>query len=525
MGIYINKGNEGFKSTRNSEYVDKSGLIAIVNATLFTRQRFSCVTRSRRFGKTMAAEMLQAYYDHSCNSHSLFADLEIASHPSFEEHLNKYPVIYLDMTRFTSGNDGSNVVGEIEKKVKEEVAATYPDVTEKSEDDLMDFLLRVAGKTGERFIIIIDEWDAPCRIYADKPQTMDRYVDWLRRMFKDVTAIQAVAGVYMTGILPIKKYKTESALNNFIEYSMVEPRKMARYFGFTKDEVIALAEKHGMDFDELEKWYDGYQIGDDMSMFNPNSVIQAIDTGRCRSFWSATGSFDAVTSYIAMNFDGLKDDVICMIGGGRVKVNPTKFQNDMSIVRSRDDVLTLLIHLGYLSFDWRRSECYVPNKEVEGELVNAIEENKWEKVVKAIEQSECLLRATLCGNTDYVAKALDAAHSENTSILSYNDENSLACVVSLAYYYARNDYHIHREYPTGEGYADLVLIPRKNVASPALIVELKCDKDAQAAISQIKARNYSQQVADYTGDILLVGINYDRQTKRHECQIERWHRN
>ena len=513
MGIYINKGNEGFKSTRNSEYVDKSGLIAIVNATLFTRQRFSCVTRSRRFGKTMAAEMLQAYYDHSCNSHSLFADLEIASHPSFEEHLNKYPVIYLDMTRFTSGNDGSNVVGEIEKKVKEEVAATYPDVTEKSDDDLMDFLLRVAGKTGERFIIIIDEWDAPCRIYADKPQAMDRYVDWLRRMFKDVTAIQAVAGVYMTGILPIKKYKTESALNNFIEYSMVEPRKMARYFGFTKDEVIALAEKHGMDFDELEKWYDGYQIGDDMSMFNPNSVIQAIDTGRCRSFWSATGSFDAVTSYIAMNFDGLKDDVICMIGGGRVKVNPTKFQNDMSIVRSRDDVLTLLIHLGYLSFDWRRSECYVPNKEVEGELVNAIEENKWEKV------------ATLCGNTDYVAKALDAAHSENTSILSYNDENSLACVVSLAYYYARNDYHIHREYPTGEGYADLVLIPRKNVASPALIVELKCDKDAQAAISQIKARNYSQQVADYTGDILLVGINYDRQTKRHECQIERWHRN
>lgn len=525
MGIYINKGNEGFKSTRNSEYVDKSGLIAIVNATLFTRQRFSCVTRSRRFGKTMAAEMLQAYYDHSCNSHSLFADLEIASHPSFEEHLNKYPVIYLDMTRFTSGNDGSNVVGEIEKKVKEEVAATYPDVTEKSDDDLMDFLLRVAGKTGERFIIIIDEWDAPCRIYADKPQAMDRYVDWLRRMFKDVTAIQAVAGVYMTGILPIKKYKTESALNNFIEYSMVEPRKMARYFGFTKDEVIALAEKHGMDFDELEKWYDGYQIGDDMSMFNPNSVIQAIDTGRCRSFWSATGSFDAVTSYIAMNFDGLKDDVICMIGGGRVKVNPTKFQNDMSIVRSRDDVLTLLIHLGYLSFDWRRSECYVPNKEVEGELVNAIEENKWEKVVKAIEQSESLLRATLCGNTDYVAKALDAAHSENTSILSYNDENSLACVVSLAYYYARNDYHIHREYPTGEGYADLVLIPRKNVASPALIVELKCDKDAQAAISQIKARNYSQQVADYTGDILLVGINYDRQTKRHECQIERWHRN
>ena len=519
-GIYINKGNEGFRSTRNSEYVDKSGLIAIVNSTLFTQQRFSCVTRCRRFGKTMAAEMLQAYFDHSCDSRSLFADLEIAQHPSFEKHLNKYPVIYLDMTRFTSGNDGNNVVGEIEKRVKEEVMATYPDVPTKNDDDLMDFLLRVAGKTGERFVFIIDEWDAPCRMYANEPQIMDKYVGWLRRMFKDVTAIQALAGVYMTGILPIKKYKTESALNNFIEYSMVEPRRMARYYGFTKDEVKALAAKHDADYDELAKWYDGYQIGDEMSMFNPNSVMQALDIGRCRSFWASTGSFNAVASYIAMNFDGLKDDIISVLGGGRVKVNPTKFQNDMSVVRGKDDVLTVLIHLGYLSFDWRRSECYVPNKEVEGELLNAVEENKWELVTKAIEQSEKLLDATLRGNSDYVARALQTIHSDESSIFSYNDENSLACVISLAYYYARNDYHLHREYPTGEGYADLVLIPRKNVASPALVIELKYNKDAQAAISQIKARNYPQAVANYTGDILLVGINYDKDSKQHECMIE-----
>lgn len=522
MSIYINKGDEGFRRIRNSEFIDKSGLIAVVNSTLFTRNCFSCVTRSRRFGKTMAAEMLQAYYDHSCDSRSLFSDLEIASHPSFEEHLNKYPVIYLDMTRFTSGDDGLNVVGEIEKRVKKEVVETYPDVPEMSDDDLMDFLLRVADKTGERFIIIIDEWDAPCRMYANEPQAMDKYVDWLRRMFKDVTAIQAVAGVYMTGILPIKKYKTESALNNFIEYSMVEPGNMGRYFGFTKKEVASLAEKHQMDFDELEKWYDGYQIGDEMSMFNPNSVMQAVRRGRCRSYWAGTGSFDAVTHYIGMNFDGLKDDIIFMLGGGCVKVNPTKFQNDMSVIRSKDDVLTVLIHLGYLSFDWRRSECYVPNKEVGDELVNAVEENKWELVVKSINQSEALLKATLRGDSDYVARALRAIHSDETSAFSYNDENSLACVLSLAYYYARNDYHIHREYPTGEGYADLVLIPRKNVSSPALVIELKYNDNAHAAISQIKSRNYPQTVADYTGDILLVGINYDKKTKQHECQIEQW---
>ena len=522
MGLYINKGNEGFQQIRNSEYIDKSGLIAVVNSTLFTRKCFSCVTRSRRFGKTMAAEMLQAYYDHSCDSRRLFADLEIASHPSFEAHLNKYPVIYLDMTRFTSGNDGCNIVGEVEKRVKDDVATAYPDIPQKNDDDLMDFLLRIAGTTGERFVLIIDEWDAPCRMYADKPQVMEMYVEWLRRMFKDVTAIQAIAGVYMTGILPIKKYKTQSALNNFKEYSMVTPGTMARYFGFTKEEVKGLAERHGMDFDMLEMWYDGYQIGAEMSMFNPNSVMEAISNEWCENYWSKTGAFDAVAEYIDMNYEGLKDDIIGLLAGERCVVNPTGFNNDISDVRSRDDVLTVLIHLGYLTYDRRELECFIPNMEVSKEMENAIKANNWQGVVDALKSSKELLKATLRSDSDYVARTLRAIHSEETSAFSYNDENSLACVISLAYYYARNDYHIHREYPSGEGYADLVLIPRKNVSSPAVVIELKYNKDAQAAISQIKARNYPKTVADYTGDILLVGINYDKKTKQHECQIERW---
>ena len=527
MSLYIDKGNEGFRSSRNSEYVDKSGLIAIVNATLNTDKRFSCVTRSRRFGKTMAAKMLQAYYDRSCDSRSLFADLEIASHPSFEEHLNKYPVIFIDAGFFVSKHKDKTVLDELNTEIINDVNGIYSDVPVKETDDLMQYLVRVSLNTGDKFIFIIDEWDAILRecenIPYDENQTVaDKYVDWLRRLFKGEPAMQVFVGVYMTGILPVKKYKTQSALNNFIEYSMVEPGNMGKYFGFTKDEVVALAKKHGMDFDALEMWYDGYQIGDEMSMFNPNSVIQAVDTGRCRSFWASTGSFDAITSYIAMNFDGLKDAIIFMLSGGRSKVNPTKFQNDLSSVRSKDDVLTALIHLGYLSFDWRRSECYVPNKEVGDELINAVEENKWELVVKSVNQSEALLKATLRGNSEYVANVLRSIHSDGTSIFSYNDENSLACVLSLAYYYARNDYHIHREYPTGEGYADLVLIPRKNVSSPALVIELKYDKSTQAAISQIKARNYPQAVAGYTGDILLVGINYDKNTKQHECEIEKW---
>ena len=519
MGTYLNIGNAGFQSARNGEYVDKSGLISVVNNTLFTERRFSCVTRCRRFGKSMAAKMLYAYYDHSCDSRSLFADLKIANDPKFEQHLNKYPALYLDMTDFVSRYKTDDIVEKIDAALLADVSKAYPDVLVEENDDLMDFLLRVSEAKQERFVFIIDEWDAICREFAPGTQAMDAYVSWLRRMFKSQQAMRVFAGAYMTGILPVKKYKTESALNNFQEYSMVEPRRMGQFFGFTKGEVRMLAEKYGMDFDELVKWYDGYQIGDELSMFNPNSVMQAIDSGRCRSFWAATGAFDAVAGYINMNFEGLKDNIISMLAGGRCKVDPTKFQNDMSIIRGKDDVLTVLIHLGYLSYDWKKSECYIPSREVAGEMVNAVENNKWMEVVRTLEASEQLLQATLEGDEEAVARGIEAAHDEHTSILSYNNENSLACVLSIAYYYAKNDYVIHRELATGKGFADLVLIPRKNVDSPAIVLELKVNKDADTAISQILRKDYPAKLREYSDQLLLLGINYDRETKQHSCRI------
>ena len=521
MGLYINKGNEGFQSSRNSEYVDKSGLIAVVNKTLFTRQRFTCVSRCRRFGKSMAAEMLCAYYDKSCDSRSLFADLTIAGDPSFEKHLNKYPVIYLDMTSFVTRFKSESIVGHIEEELKEDVQDAYPDVEFRAKDDLMGDFIRIAAATGQRFIFIIDEWDAICREFAPDTKPMDEYVNWLRRMFKDVSAMDVFAGVYMTGILPIKKYKTQSAMNNFQEYSMVKPGGMAGCFGFTTNEVKALSEKYSMDFDELGKWYDGYQIGNELSIFNPNSVMTAVREHWCESYWGRTGAVDAISSYISMNYEGLKDDIIQMLAGGRCAVNTTGFQNDLAVVNSKDDVLTVLIHLGYLSYDRVRRVCYVPNMEVAGELETAIRENNWKPVVDSLRQSEQLLHDTLDGNAEAVARGIEAVHDENTSILSYNNENSLACVISLAYYYAKNDYIVHREYASGKGFADLVLIPRKNVESPAIVVELKCDKDADTAISQIKRKQYPDKVAPYCDNILLVGINYDRKSKTHTCLIEK----
>ena len=521
MGTYINTGNQGFQRIRNSEYVDKSGLISLVNATLFTERCYSCVTRSRRFGKSVAAKMLCAYYDQSCDSRQLFANLQIASDPSFEKHLNQYPVIFLDLSSFMECIKDEGIVNIIQQELRKDLLKAYPDIPTEPDDNLMQVMLTIAEATKKQFIFIIDEWDAICRENQPGSKAMDNYVNWLRSMFKSANGSRVFAGVYLTGILPIKKYNTQSALNNFIEYSMVEPGRMGQYFGFTKDEVKALASRHNMDFDELEKWYDGYKIGLQTSMFNPNSVMLAIYNGYCESYWASTGAFEAVANYIQMNYEGLKDDIILMLAGGRSKVNPTSFINDMAEVDSKDDVLTVLIHLGYLSYDRDTKECFIPNLEVAGEMENAVKANNWKPVVDALKASEQLLQATLDGDEEAVAQGVDASHDENTSILSYNNENSLACVLSIAYYYARNNYVMHRELPTGKGFADIVLIPRKNVESPAIVLELKYDKDANSAISQIHRKQYPDKVAQYSGELLLVGINYDKTQKTHNCTIEK----
>ncbi|MCI5664777.1 MAG: ATP-binding protein [Mediterranea sp.] len=534
MGTYINKGNNAFRDIVTHEYVDKTSLIPLVNATLNSESRYSCVTRCRRFGKSMAAKMLCAYYDKSCDSRELFVGLKAEQDASFGTYLNKYSVLYLDVTSFTARPEvRTTIVRTIQDELIYELKEVFPEVKYKDNSDLMDVLSSIHHATGEKFFFIIDEWDAICREFPERrrmkgdpevvtPTILDEYVMLLRRLFKTQNSDEVFAGAYLTGILPIKKYNTESALNNFCEYSMIRPGKMSNALGFTHEEVEALCQRHGMDISEMERWYDGYRIGKAPRMFNPYSVIKAINDEECRSYWTTTGAYDSVITYIQMNFEGLKDDIIRMLAGERVYVDTTEFTNDMHIVRSKNDVLTVLIHLGYLAYDNDEQECYIPNKEVADEMNNAIKATSWMPLVKTIQNSKALLDATIAGNAAAVARAIDLAHDENTSILAYNDENSLACVLTIAYIWAKNDYVIHREYATGKGYADLVMIPRRNVNKPAMVVELKFNNTADTAIDQIKRKEYPSKIAEYTGDILLVGINYDKETKRHECVIEKW---
>lgn len=523
MGLYINIGNDGFRAARNGEYIDKSDLIEIVNSSLNSERQFMCVSRARRFGKSMAAKMLNAYYDHSCQSEALFQDLKIAKAPSFQQHLNQYPVLYVDMTNFiTRYRNSCEIVQHIQADILAELKVAYPNVNLDITDDLLSVLYAIVQQAEpSKFIMIVDEWDAILRESNPENNDVEQYVDFLRMLFKSGNSMSVFAGVYMTGILPIKKYNTQSALNNFEEYTMVSPGEMAASFGFTDDEVSDLCDRNHIDKEQIRIWYDGYKIGDQKSIYNPLSVIRAVRRRYCESYWSNTGTYETVAHYIKMDYDGLKDDVIQLLAGESCRVNTKNFQNDLNIINSKNDILTILIHLGYLSYDRDTDTCRIPNKEIAMEFENAVEDTGWDVIADALKQSEQLLQWTMAGESKRVEEAIDRIHSDNTSILQYNNENSLACVLTIAYYTAKKDYQMIREIPTGKGFADIVLLPRPNQNLPAVVLELKYDHSAETAINQIKDKRYTDSLIDYVGEVVLVGGNYNKESKRHQCVIER----
>lgn len=530
MGIYLNPGNAGFKSALRSQiYVDKTGFLEYTNSVLETEQRYLCVSRPRRFGKSITAEMLVSYYDKDCDSKEIFRNLKIAKAADFEEHLNQYNVIHVDMNDFRHRRDAKTgelitaveAVSNFHMEVIRELRNKFPDSVTEQDVNLPTVLTRVNEDTGAMFVIIIDEWDTIFREDKLDTKAQEAYISLLRGLFKDATSKKFLKLAYMTGILPIKKYGTQSALNNFDEFSMTNPSVLSEYVGFTEEEVRTLYDKYGMDFEEAQRWYDGYIVEGGLHIYNPKSVVDSIRRKRIANYWTRTETYESLLSYITMNYDGLKDAIVHMIAGDRCKVNPNKFQNDMTSFKSKDDILTLLIHLGYLSYDIDRCEVYIPNEEIRGEFKNAIEDTGWSQVINAIEASDKLLLATWQMDCGAVAAGIDKVHMENTSILEYNDENALSCVISLAYYNAVNEYTLIRELPAGKGYADVVFLPRRCSDKPAMVVELKWNKSADGAIDQIRNRQYMKALEEYRGNLLLVGINYDKEKKEHQCSIEK----
>ena len=526
MGMFLNPGNSAFQAVLNAKiYVDKTGLINYTNSVLASTDAFICNSRPRRFGKSITANMLTAYYSKGCDSEKMFSDLEISKAEDFKKHLNKYDVIHLDIQWCMEPAGGpERIVSYISEKTIQELRESYPDILKESTTSLPEALAIINAETGNKFIVIIDEWDVLIRDEAANQKVQEEYINFLRGMFKGTEPTKYIQLAYLTGILPIKREKTQSALNNFDEFTMLSPSILAKYIGFTGDEVRRLAKEYHQDFNEVKRWYDGYLLRD-YQVYNPRAVISVMQKGEFKSYWSETASYEAIVPLINMNYDGLKTAIIEMLSGAAVKVNTATFKNDTLNIQSKDDVLTYMIHLGYLGYDQARKMAFVPNEEIRQELTIAVESRAWSEMLGFWKESESLLDATLNMDEDAVAKQVEKIHREYVSVIQYHNENSLSSVLTVAYLSAMQYYFKPiRELPTGRGFADFVFLPKPEYRDdyPALVVELKWNKKVQTAMQQIKEREYPSSVLNYTGDILLVGINYDKDSKKHQCLIEKY---
>lgn len=520
MGTYLNPGNSGFAEIRSCHYVDKSGLIGLINHTIETRQKLTCISRPRRFGKSFAAQMLCAYYDRTCDSSQLFADLAIARDDQYQKHLNQYDVIYLDMTNILGETEKGGLVSFIRRKITEELLTAYPDL--KADESFSTTLINAAELAGKKFIAIIDEWDAPIR---EASEFQKPYLDFLRTLFKGSGITSRIfAAVYMTGILPIKKDGSQSAISDFREFTILDPGKYARFTGFTEDEVLNLCSTYHMDFGEVQKWYDGYSFDNIHSIYNPYSVMNAMQSGKFKSYWKKTAASEALLTYIDMDEDGLQNDVIKLISGESIEVDTDGFENDFETFKDKDDVLTLLIHLGYLAYsedNFGTGSVRIPNNEIRAEFHKLLRHGKHTRLIRLVQESDRLLAKTLEGDAKAVAKMIAAIHDSHYAPQFYNSEQALRATVRYAYITCADQYIKIEELPSGHGYADIVYIPRRQSLLPAMIIELKWNKTPEGGLAQIKERNYPAVLKDFGGDLLLVAVNYDENTKLHTCMIEK----
>ena len=546
MGTYLNPGKAAYQMAVNSEiFVDKTEMIQYINSVVNTQQRFVSVSRPRRFGKTIAADMLCAYYDRCADSRDLFEKRKLADESGWDKYLGKFDVIHLVMTRFFKTRiTVSEALSNMQKLVIRDYKRAYPDADIMSENDLIQTIDDVYSTIDRQVVIVIDEWDAIFRERPDDKEGQTEYLDYLRDLLKDN---RHVALAYMTGILPIKKYGQHSALNMFTEYSMMAPRQLAPYTGFTEEEVKELSIKYDMDFGDISNWYDGYLVSDRIppekreeyregkynghkfSIYSPLSVVESMTTGVIKDYWNKTETYEALAEYIRKDYDGLKEAVALLMDGGRLAIDTSTYENDMTTFTGRDDVLSLLIHLGYLGFDDERSEVFIPNREILDEFKTSTKGKEWVSTFKSFETSQELLEATWSGDEEKVAELVEDAHNQAGN-KTYHDEAALSYGIQLAYYAARKYYTTILELDTGKGYADVVYLPAPQYAEkPALLIELKYGHSADIAMDQIRRQKYLDRFEHYKGNILVIGINYNRdlpadhpEFKHHSCRIEKW---
>ncbi len=524
MGLYVNPGNEGFATILRGEYVDKTGLLRLFDATLDTPDKLVLVSRPRRFGKSFAAQMVSAFYSVGCDSRDLFERLEVSRHERWDAHLNGFNVVRFDMAGVVQAAGASEAVSAIVRMLLPELREIAPSAGLRDAGlgfELKSTLADVVRATGRKFVFVIDEWDAPYRLTQDDETAQVTYADWLRGLFKDLSFThEVIAGAYLTGILPIKKYSYQSAVSDFQEFTMVKPGAYAPYVGLVEDEVEVLCDRHGLDLADVRQWYDGYSLPGAAHVYAPYSVMRACTFNETGSYWVSTEACRSLRPYIEMNFDGLQSDLVRAVGGASLRVDPDGFQNDMTTIDVKDDVLALLIHLGYLAFDGVARTARIPNDEVRLELKRALAKSSHPKLVALMRESADLLEAVTRMDEATVAEGFQHVHERDCSPLFYNNEQSLRAVVKSSLVAAIDDYARIEELPGGKGFVDVAYLPARGSDRPALLVELKWNRPTTAALEQIRNNRYPESLRGLNVPILLVSITYDAKTRVHECQIE-----
>ena len=538
MGIFLNSTApfEAYKITALDKYfVDKTMLIEELIPSIGREQRFLCITRPRRFGKTVMANMVASYFGKAIDSSFVFEHLAIAKSPVYEEYINKYDVIYIDFSRLPENcQTYEEYINRIKTGIKEDLFEEFPELELKEEMSLWDILAKIFQKTNRKFMFIMDEWDAVFHMPFISQKERQEYLLFLKNLLKDQVYVELA---YMTGILPIAKYSAASELNMFVEYNMATRERFSSYFGFSEEEVDKLFQIYSettirprITRHDLKIWYDGYCTASGEQLYNPRSIICALSDNQLGSYWTGSGPYDEIFYYIKGNIDEVREDFILMISGEHIEAKVQEYAATAEELTTKNQIYSAMVIYGLLTYE--DGEVFIPNRELMykyNELLLTNESLGY--VYRLAKESERTLKATLAGDTQTMAEILEYAHNTESPILSYNNEIELSAIVNLVYLAARDKYRVEREDKAGKGYVDFIFYPEKKNIS-AIILELKVDASPEEAIQQIKDKQYIlrfkgklAEKAKYTGEILLVGINYNKETKMHSCKIEKINRN
>lgn len=538
MGLFLNSRNsyENFRElVQDTFFVDKSLIIQELIPSLGKKNRYFCITRPRRFGKTAIANMLGAFFGKSVDSHSLFDGLKIAkvpdgTNPDYQKHLNQHQVIYIDFSEVPRNcTRYSQYIDRIQNGINRDLSESYPDFSIEADGTTWDILSEIFQKTGDRFLFIMDEWDALFHMSFATPADRESYLLFLKSLLKDKPYAELA---YMTGILPIAKYSDGSELNMFLEYHMATSERFSDYFGFLESEVDLLysiyrktANNIKITRKDLALWYDGYHTASGHKIYNPRSVVCALADNQLRNYWTSSGTYDSIFHYIKHNLSDVQDDLTLLFAGGAIPADVQEYAAVSMQLSTKDEIYSAMVVYGLLTYE--QGAVSIPNKELMDSYASMMKkERSLGYIYNLANASKKMLAVTLAGDTETMVDILTCAHDTESPIFSYNSEIELAAVVNLVYLAARDSYRIEREDKAGKGYADFIFYPEQKDAD-ALILELKVNSTPAAALQQIKDKNYvlrfKGKLAEspkYTGRILGVGISYNKKTKKHACQVE-----